>query len=105
MSSEITSFYGDIRAIIEQARQAAYSAVNSAMVAAYWQIGRRIVEEEQGGAKRAEYGQGLLKNLSTQLTKEFDSGFMLPTLSIFAYSIPVTPISPQIKNPTHCVGN
>ncbi len=46
MSNEITSFYGDIREIIQQARQAAYSAVNSAMVAAYWQIGRRIVEEE-----------------------------------------------------------
>lgn len=83
MSSEITSFYGDIRGIIQQARQTAYSAVNSAMVAAYWQIGRRIVEEEQGGAKRAEYGKGLLKNLSAQLTKEFGSGFSPQSLANF----------------------
>ncbi len=83
MSSEITSFYGDIRDIIQQARQAAYSAVNSAMVAAYWQIGRRIVEEEQGGAKRAEYGKGLLKNLSVQLTDEFGSGFTVANLENF----------------------
>lgn len=41
----------------------------------YWQIGRRIVEEEQGGQERAEYGKGLIKNLSKELTPDFGSGF------------------------------
>ena len=54
--SELTpspGFFLDKRGILAAARRAAYTAVNSAMVAAYWQIGRRIVEEEQGGAAKA----------------------------------------------------
>ena len=54
--SELTpspGFFTDVRGILADARRAAYTAVNSAMVAAYWQIGRRIVEEEQGGAAKA----------------------------------------------------
>ena len=55
--------FTDVRGILADARRTAYTAVNSAMVAAYWQIGRRIVEEEQGGAAKAIYGEGLLKAL------------------------------------------
>ncbi len=66
--------YHDIKHILESARAKAYSAVNFAMVEAYWNIGKSIVER-QGGDERAEYGTGLLKALSIQLTTEFGKGF------------------------------
>ncbi len=86
MSDELTpsfDFFTDVRGILADARRAAYTAVNSAMVAAYWQIGRRIVEEEQGGATKAIYGEGLLKALSISLTAEFGKGFSLANLKNF----------------------
>lgn len=73
-------FFSDIRQIIEQARQKAYSAVNFAMVEAYWHIGKRIVEEEQKGKSRAEYGEHLVLNLSVMLTEEFGHGFSTSNL-------------------------
>lgn len=76
-------FFTDVRGILADARRTAYTAVNSAMVAAYWQIGRRIVEEEQGGAAKATYGDGLLKALSKDLTAEFGKGFSLANLKNF----------------------
>jgi predicted nuclease of restriction endonuclease-like (RecB) superfamily len=69
------NFFNDIRQIIEQAKQKAYSAVNFAMVEAYWHIGKRIVEEEQKGKARAEYGKRLVSELSMRLTAEFGKGF------------------------------
>ena len=68
-------FYEDIRKILTQARNKVYAAVNVAMVETYWNVGRRIVEEEQKGRKRAEYGSYLIENLSERLTKEFGTGF------------------------------
>ena len=68
-------FVNEIKQILEQARQRAYSAVNTAMVEAYWQIGKRIVEEEQQGKERAEYGKEILKTLSNELSTEFGKGF------------------------------
>lgn len=68
-------FIADIKLILAKARQKAYSAVNSAMVEAHWQIGKRIVEEEQQGKERANYGEEILKALSIELTKEFGKGF------------------------------
>lgn len=61
----------DIRKIIEQARQKAYSATAFAMVESFWLIGKRIVEEEQGGNARADYGKEVIKTLSAQLGKGF----------------------------------
>ncbi len=69
------NLYADIKGIVEQARNKAIRAVNFTMVVAYWQIGQRIVEEEQGGKKKAEYGQYLLKALSEKLTVDFGKGF------------------------------
>lgn len=69
------SFFNDIRQIIEQARQKTYSAVNFAMVEAYWHIGKRIVEEEQKGKSRAEYGKQLIKEVSNHLSTEYGRGF------------------------------
>ena len=69
------NYINEIKKILKNARQKAYTAVNSAMVEAYWKIGRRIVEEEQRGKERAEYGKEIVKNLSKELTEEFGKGF------------------------------
>ncbi len=71
----VDSLYREIRAELENARVSAYRAVNSAMVGAYWQVGRLIVEHEQHGRRRGGYGEALLENLSAKLTAEFGRGF------------------------------
>jgi hypothetical protein len=73
--TSIDATYLSIRAILEEARRTAYRAVNVAMVQAYWEIGRIIVEEEQKGAERAEYGKALIKELSRRLTRDYGKGF------------------------------
>lgn len=65
----------DLKQIILQSRQSAYAAVNACMISAYWKIGQRIVEEEQRGNARAEYGKGQLRALAKILTGEFGKGF------------------------------
>ena len=78
---EISNNYiNEIKKILKNARQKAYTAVNSAMVEAYWEIGRRIVEEEQNGKETAEYGKEILQNLSKELTEEFGKGYSYRTL-------------------------
>jgi len=72
----IDDTYQSIRAILEKARSTAYRAVNFAMVQAYWEIGRIIVEEEQKGEERAEYGTALIKELSVRLTRDYGKGFI-----------------------------
>ena len=67
--------YHQIREVLIQARNRGLRAVNSEMVACYWQIGRLIVEEDQQGEKRAEYGKRLIRDLSKRLTEEFGKGF------------------------------
>lgn len=73
--SSIDHLYDNIRTVLEQARNNVYQAVNSAMVQAYWQIGRIIVEEEQKGKLRAEYGQALIKELARRLVQDYGKGF------------------------------
>ena len=70
-----STLYGAIRQVLETARQSAYKAVNFAMVQAYWQIGRLIVEDEQKGEARAEYGKKVLEYLARRLTADFGKGF------------------------------
>ena len=67
--------YARVRSIIEDSRGKAYAAVNSAMVRAYWEIGRAIVEDEQGGEARASYGSMTLSQLSDRLTREYGTSF------------------------------
>jgi hypothetical protein len=67
--------YDRIRLIIEKARGNVARAINTEMVMAYWHIGREIVEEEQKGKKRAEYGKNLIENLSLRLSEYFGKGF------------------------------
>jgi len=76
-------FFDDVRSILRQARQKACAAVNFLMVEAYWKIGRRIVEEEQGGSRRAEYGRDLIRDLARQLGDEFGSGLSVANLKNF----------------------
>ncbi|EIC22947.1 DUF1016 N-terminal domain-containing protein [Thiorhodovibrio frisius] len=80
MDSDICA---DIKAILSQARGKTAQAVNSAMVEAYWRIGQRIVEEEQGGSEKATYGEGLLKALSKELGASLGKGFSYPNLRNF----------------------
>ena len=67
--------YQEIHDLLHKARQNIISNVNSTMTKTYFLIGKRIVEEEQDGNKRAEYGKNLIKTLSKKLTKEFGKGF------------------------------
>ncbi len=71
----------DIQTILQQARQKAYQSVNLAMVQAYWLVGKRIVEDNQDGKSRAEYGKSLLINVSKKLTSEFGKGFSVDNLT------------------------
>jgi hypothetical protein len=73
-------FVTEIQAILATTRQKAATAVNFAMVEAYWLMGKRIVEEEQSGAARAQYGEGMIKMLSKALTAEFGKGFSVANL-------------------------
>ncbi len=73
----------DLRQIIARGRAVAYASVNAAMIDTYWKIGQRIVEEEQHGSKRAEYGTGLLNELSAVLTAEFGKGFGVRNLAYY----------------------
>lgn len=62
----------DVKAIIEQGRRQAYASVNAAMIETYWNVGRRIVEEEQHGQKRAEYGSQMIEFLAQQLAADYE---------------------------------
>lgn len=75
LSASYQDIYSEIKQTLMNSRDQAYSAVNSAMVQAYWQIGHIIVEHEQNGSLRAEYGKAVLQGLSEKLTEEFGKGF------------------------------
>ena len=67
-------FYRNIKVLFEQARKRIYRNIQSEMVLTYWRIGKMIVEK-QGGKDRAKYGDGLIKELSIQMIKDFSSGY------------------------------
>ncbi len=73
-------FFADIKKVIMKARKSAYYSVNKEMLKAYFEIGRKIVEEEQKGKKRADYGKYLIDELSKQLKREFGKGFSSTSL-------------------------
>ncbi|WP_300341355.1 PDDEXK nuclease domain-containing protein [Fusobacterium sp.] len=75
MEIEKKDVFIDIKNIIELSRKKIVSSINSTMTTTYFLIGKRIVEEEQGGEKRAEYGKSLIKNLSIKLTESYGKGF------------------------------
>ncbi len=75
MSLTNNNFYQEIKELLYSAKNRVYQTINTTMTQTYFQIGKRIVEEEQGGETRAEYGSALLKNLSSELIKEFGKGY------------------------------
>ncbi|MCU6732084.1 PDDEXK nuclease domain-containing protein [Diplocloster agilis] len=77
---EEEKFYQDVRRILKQAREQAYGNANAIMTHAYWNIGKRIVEQEQQGKTKSKYGSNLLKNLSKELSDEFGTGFSVANL-------------------------
>ncbi|PID65003.1 MAG: hypothetical protein CR962_00410, partial [Gammaproteobacteria bacterium] len=78
--TDISHLVNTISQLIEQSRQQVRRNVNATMVQLYWEIGRLIVEDEQRGKTRAEYGKAVLKNLSAQLTQQFGKGFTVRNL-------------------------
>jgi predicted nuclease of restriction endonuclease-like (RecB) superfamily len=79
----MSSISKNIGLVISEARKQAVTQINTIMVKAYWEIGKMIVEEEQGGDSKAEYGKGLLKGLSKELSKEHGKGFSKRNLEQF----------------------
>lgn len=75
MKQGMEALVQDVQAIVENGLQKAYRDVNITTVTTYWQVGRRIVEEEQHGAVRAEYGSRLIAKLAEELSKEYAKGF------------------------------
>ncbi len=75
-----TDFYNKVVELLKEARKSVVRTINKTMVYTYFEIGKIIVEEEQKGKSRAEYGTELLKELSKRLTKEFGKGFSVTNL-------------------------
>ena len=74
------NFIDDVKSIIDNARQKAVRSVDFCRVRMYWDIGKRIFEEEQEGKDRADYGSYLIKNLANKLIPEYGSGFSVRQL-------------------------
>jgi len=97
-----TGFHGGIVELLDAARQAAARSVNALMTASYWEIGRRIVEAEQNGKRRAGYGEQLMERLSADLTARFGRGFGVNNLEsmrrfFLAYPLPEISQTPSGK--------
>jgi hypothetical protein len=80
LSANYADIHAQIVELLESSRRAAARSVNSVMTAAYWEIGRRIVKFEQGGAERAAYGEELIERLGVDLSKRFGRGFSMQNL-------------------------
>ena len=74
-ASSMPKFINDVKGLVAKGLNSAYQAVNSSMLSTYWNIGKRIVDEEQKGLDRAEYGKALIDELSKALVLEFGTGY------------------------------
>lgn len=79
-----TAFLTDIRSIIDTGRRQAYAAVGQSAIATFWNIGRRIVEEEQNRQGRAAYGTGLIKNLAERLIPVYGTSYSKRNLDYYS---------------------
>ena len=75
LDSVYSTFVNQLVGLLEQARRNSARSVNAIMTATYWEVGRRIVEQEQRGKKRAQYGKALLRHVADDLTARFGRGF------------------------------
>ena len=78
-----THLITDLRQIIEQGRRQAYISINASMIQTYWNVGRRIVEEEQHGEMRAGYGEYIAKNVAKNLHAEYGNAFNYRNICYF----------------------
>ena len=76
------NFYDRVLEVLKNARKQAKAALNISMVYSYYEVGRMIVEEEQNGEQRAEYGKAILKELSKRLTESLGKGFSVENLKL-----------------------
>ncbi|MDR3127007.1 MAG: PDDEXK nuclease domain-containing protein [Tannerellaceae bacterium] len=103
MSTTDNIFFVEIGELLQKARNSAYQTVNTIMVNTYWLIGKRIVEQEQQGQNRANYGDYLIANLSRYLSGTFGKGFSEANLKNIRQFYLVFPDFDQFA--THCVAN
>ena len=96
-------FYNEISELLRHARSVSYKTVNTIMVQTYWQIGKRIVEQEQRGENRANYGDYLITKLSRYLSDTIGKGFSEANLKNIRQFYLVFPDFDQFA--THCVAN
>ena len=75
IQTTMSSLINDVRNIVESGLRKAYQNVNAITVFTYWQVGKRIVEEEQRGEKRAEYGAQIINMLSADLCRTYAKGY------------------------------
>jgi predicted nuclease of restriction endonuclease-like (RecB) superfamily len=106
--ADYAGLLGVMTELLEQARHTVARAVNTTMTATYWEIGRRLVEYDQGGLQRAVYGQALIKRLSADLTARFGRGFSernLEQMRLFYqhWPIPQT-VSAESRAESHSTG-
>ena len=94
----INGLYQEVREIISSARQNAVRSVDFCRVQMYWQIGRSILEEEQKGKERADYGSYLLKNLAKKLEPEYGSGFSYRQLQFCRQFYRMYPIANALRS-------
>jgi DUF1016 N-terminal domain len=87
VSSPIEPLYDQIRSLLLESRKQVYRTVNFVMVETYWRIGQMIIEHEQGGKARADYGKQILAFLSEKLTAEFGEGLQPDQSKIYALGL------------------
>ena len=75
MERSYSQLFTGVADLLEQARKYSARSVNAIMASTYWEVGRRIVEHEQQGKKRAKYGEALIERLALDLTAKFGRGF------------------------------
>ena len=105
-NNDYKQLVSQISDIFVHGQKRAVFAVNSSLVETYWKIGQYIVEYEQGGNERAEYGKQLLENLSKDLTLLHGKGFSLSNMKRMRQFYQVFPISAELPHQltwTHCV--
>lgn len=98
--AEYSAILSEVSALLAVARRVSARSVNAVMTATYWEVGRRIVEFEQGGRGRAEYGAGLLARLSADLIRRFGRGFSrdnLEMMRLFYLGYPAAQISETVS--------
>ena len=86
MANDLTiyqSVIADVKGIISSGMESAYNATSRAMVMTYWNVGKRIVEQEQNGNQRAEYGTAMMDALAEELTREYGKSYSKRNLQYF----------------------